>query len=1171
MKTSKTKIRKVILGVFSITSIGFMLSLPNNFDQNSTAPAHINFSPTGRPIENLSKEELQVNKRNLERRKQALTNNSLKSTSTTNLISGTWEQMEFLSTNQFGLGHRVDGSIYDRENDIIYAVSFAGHIYRIDRDESDPSNTQWSRMNHSENHLAYIDGINLGNGAFRMIRSAGTAMEFSDDEGRTWKPAQGISTINKSWIGGHAPYGTNGNRIAVACKTSENEQKLFFSTDYGENYFASNLSFNPTNNELRIMRPAYSDTLYLFQRDKATSKINIYKCSPTDNDFTLISSPNFNFKGLKRVFGTHKNGATHFYIGGTNAYIYYSGDGGMSWTTTNSSNSGDGDIVPRTVHPDKPNTIFKGYLDVYISQDFGATFTNFSHRLGWDVHQMKMYRKKDGSYFHFVGKDFGCYLSYEPENKDSYIQLNNTSPAQMCYDACSSQEYNCMFSAMQDRGTQGFKTSKNQTLTHDVRGTDGLRVTVANNGASVWTWMYFGSMYHKSNFAATASPLTSINFTGKWWAAPMVPSPNPNEDAVVIPIKNKLQKFTHNPVQKEIITSEHYFDFSKLTNQPLTGFAYSKINRNKWFVSAKDGSFFYSEDGGFSFTKASILSISPKANDATYNFRKVQHVIKTSKLDQNKVYYAGVGNVFLISNDGGKTFTNHNKNLDVYRVREFALSSDEKLIFAACALGGAWVYSADTDEWQELTAPALPYVDYTNVEFIAKENTVRFATFGSGVLNFRLNVPADKIKYPTQLKVDSVFKNRVTVSWKDNSLNEDGFAIERLEKGIFKTIATTNANDTVFTDLNLNRELNFVYRVKAFNATSESQYSNYTLANAITYNGVVDRKNWKVIYTSSEEKNPGKEAPGSNAIDGDPTSIWHTAWYQVNPKPSHPHSIVIDMMDTLELKVFSYLTRQDGILNGSIKDFDLFVTTDTNNWGKPVASGSWAKDDKEKQVIFPAPKTGRFFKLVAKSEVNGNVFAACSEINVFTEIPVPTIPRAPQIIQAGAISDSEMEIHWLDLSNSEEAYIVEQLVDNKFYEVRTLAANSTKFIRSGLTKNTTYTFRVAAKNSIGVSEYSDTVTLFFKSDELNNCESANDQIALIYPIPAKKILNIQLKDNPDFTTWKVYNLAGQIIKQGEITPKQKHTISIGELSPGRYILHLCGKNMRYSKSFIKTF
>jgi hypothetical protein len=72
----------------------------------------------------------------------------------------------------------------------------------------------------------------------------------------------------------------------------------------------------------------------------------------------------------------------------------------------------------------------------------------------------------------------------------------------------------------------------------------------------------------------------------------------------------------------------------------------------------------------------------------------------------------------------------------------------------------------------------------------------------------------------------SAGKGSATLSWKDNSTNETGFHIERAPSGstTFAVIGTVGVNVTTFKDT-VSRGT-YVYRVRAFNATAVSAYSN---------------------------------------------------------------------------------------------------------------------------------------------------------------------------------------------------------------------------------------------------------------------------------------------------------------------------------------------------------
>jgi len=80
---------------------------------------------------------------------------------------------------------------------------------------------------------------------------------------------------------------------------------------------------------------------------------------------------------------------------------------------------------------------------------------------------------------------------------------------------------------------------------------------------------------------------------------------------------------------------------------------------------------------------------------------------------------------------------------------------------------------------------------------------------------------------PTNLVVESTRQSSITLAWRDNSINEDGFYIERSTDGkTWARIASLGANTTSFVDSNLARRRTYWYKVQAFNIAGTSDYSN---------------------------------------------------------------------------------------------------------------------------------------------------------------------------------------------------------------------------------------------------------------------------------------------------------------------------------------------------------
>ncbi len=88
--------------------------------------------------------------------------------------------------------------------------------------------------------------------------------------------------------------------------------------------------------------------------------------------------------------------------------------------------------------------------------------------------------------------------------------------------------------------------------------------------------------------------------------------------------------------------------------------------------------------------------------------------------------------------------------------------------------------------------------------------------------------------------------------------------------------------------------------------------------------------------------------------------------------------------------------------------------------------------------------------------------------------PDPTVPAAPSGLVASPVSATEIDLAWIDASNDEDAFHVEQLIGGAYQEVRVAAANATGLRVGGLTASTAYSFRVRASNEAGPSGYSNT-------------------------------------------------------------------------------------------------
>ena len=132
--------------------------------------------------------------------------------------------------------------------------------------------------------------------------------------------------------------------------------------------------------------------------------------------------------------------------------------------------------------------------------------------------------------------------------------------------------------------------------------------------------------------------------------------------------------------------------------------------------------------------------------------------------------------------------------------------------------------------------------------------------------------------------------------------------------------------------------------------------------------------------TMADSETPGHEA--RNVIDGNPDTIWHTPWDQ--GAPAYPHEFRIELPNRGQIKGFTYLPRQD-MSNGWIDKYQVYVSADGQNFGEPAATGNFEQTRNKKKVLFDKSREGRFFRFVALSGFDGQIFASAAEIDLIIE------------------------------------------------------------------------------------------------------------------------------------------------------------------------------------------
>ena len=137
------------------------------------------------------------------------------------------------------------------------------------------------------------------------------------------------------------------------------------------------------------------------------------------------------------------------------------------------------------------------------------------------------------------------------------------------------------------------------------------------------------------------------------------------------------------------------------------------------------------------------------------------------------------------------------------------------------------------------------------------------------------------------------------------------------------------------------------------------------------------QSNLKLLSFDSEE--PG-EGNAVHAIDGDPSTMWHSAYTASMPK--HPHFLLFDLGQEVDLSGIDYLGRQDQG-NGRVDKYEVRAGASQNKLIL-VHSGSFLDNANLQRAMFPTPVRARYVEFRAVKEMRGNEWASLAELNFLT-------------------------------------------------------------------------------------------------------------------------------------------------------------------------------------------
>lgn len=766
-------------------------------------------------------------------------------------ILGQWYERG--PNNESGDIREVD---FDPIDNSLYIVSNPGHIWKGNLDKR-----KWEVLNDkikfSNNILKQVNK----NGVSRIISIYGTdnkdnkVPRYSDDNGQTWTKSREIENFfHDGWGSPKKMYKLSDNKTLYyfvhTWKSTPwgSAFELYKSTDYGTSWqIALSLNGGAYNNgnNVNIAKAPDSDEIYLI--DKVTKTMHIVSHNFTDGTSSVTEKemrgqtiPSGEFLLTLKM----KNNQPTFYGISEKKDIYignYSGSN-IKWALNGSiADNGGGNIFRKgwMANPDT-DQLFAGGFQVYTSTDEGNSFTD-KYVQWWEYYKVKnsvqqqdsmhvdimhieYFKKSDNTPFIIVLNHAGIHVTYDNMSSTENLGLDGLNIVTL-YDQETADDGTIYFGA-QDKGTFRHLSDVNNNTdivsSQNFSTGDGMRSLFFNNGQSWFGFLQNGFMYcnyDKSAGNKKGWDVPGNNTTG--WINPIAHYHDPSAKKCYIAggdlnanDANGLDgchlitmevSWTGNGDNFQWLPTQFDYDFRANSNSGsavIRSISATELDGNRIYVATTDATFFYTTDGGNSWSKSNTtLPSSLTAFD-----------IQVSNSNKDILYVSGNGfsnPAVYKSIDGGQTFTAIDNGIPEATFESIALSSDDKHLFGA-STSGPYVYDVENDIWEDLSDGNTPTVRHNSVKFIESEQIVRFGTYGRGVWDFVIDQTITGLENSSESLKANIYPNpasgqELTINAIDAqnikfyslkgelikavSLNkqQSKVSIEEMEKGIYLT------------------------------------------------------------------------------------------------------------------------------------------------------------------------------------------------------------------------------------------------------------------------------------------------------------------------------------------------------------------------------------------------
>jgi titin len=359
---------------------------------------------------------------------------------------------------------------------------------------------------------------------------------------------------------------------------------------------------------------------------------------------------------------------------------------------------------------------------------------------------------------------------------------------------------------------------------------------------------------------------------------------------------------------------------------------------------------------------------------------------------------------------------------------------------------------------------------------------------------------------PSLLTASPASSQRIDLVWADNSVDEEGFVIERREDGdAWTPIVLLPANQTSFADAGLVAAKSYQYRVGAFNGALLSDYSNTATATTHSLPAAptdliaagVSSQRIHLSWTDQSSDEDGFQIERS--LTGTDWSLLAT----VGAGQTGYADTGLGPMSSYSYRVRAYRGEEVSAYAGPAPATTLPLPAVPANLTATLTTSdridlAWTDNSADEHgFVVERSRDDGAWSEIAALEADTAAYAdtdlvpgAKYSYRVYTRrgedrsdwsntatATTPAPIASPTDLTATAVSAWQIDLTWKDPADNETGFRIERSTDGTtFEEIVTVGANVTSFTVAILVPETKYYFRVRAANTTGASAYSNTAS-----------------------------------------------------------------------------------------------